>query len=332
MPPPFRDYLLGCALGDAIGLPFEGRTRAFCAPLGEKIVRGLNMLQRVRHGVKGQVSDDTQLTLVLAESICENAAIDLDDVMRRMSREWEKNHLVGAGHASRYAFKRFIEKSPRDACAAPDGMAGNGAAMRVGLTGLWHRDRESVAKDAAALARLTHSDRRAVAGAVAIALFTREYVTARKSPIDAIAIILPEIRRIDRTMSAVLEAIPGLLHQHPETVMSEIVTQGYQLPKQADPVDILGISGFTPTSVGWALYCCSEHPYDPCKALRLLFCGGGDLDSHASMILSLSCARNGIPSALSQYIPLIHDKRRWKADYIETLATGLTEVWSRQQK
>ncbi len=74
----FRGCFLGLALGDALGAPYEG------GPLERLLWR---VLGATRSGAI-RWTDDTQMSLDLAESLSDNGALVLDDVAKRFASRW----------------------------------------------------------------------------------------------------------------------------------------------------------------------------------------------------------------------------------------------------
>lgn len=335
----FTKFLYGCALGDGLGLPVEGWTRQSSPFYAAKMLRGFSWIDRyLRFGFHGQVSDDTQLTICLAKTFIQKGFLDPEYYMMLMSDEWHNKRLLGVGIASMQAFNRYREGLPASQCGSPQNMAGNGAAMRAGLTGLWYKNETDVINNAITAARLTHRDSRSVAAAVVMALVVRMIIRekhdkanagtdktedSRKAIINIINHVSRAVKKIDPVISKTIGSIDSVLGANLDDALAAIVTCGYDLPAKADPKLILGISGFSPTSIGWVLYCLASYPDDTDSALRLMFAGGGDLDTNASMLCSLLCLKNGLNDTLRGYVYLLHDRRRWRHCYLGILGARL---------
>jgi ADP-ribosyl-[dinitrogen reductase] hydrolase len=148
-----RAAFLGLALGDALGATVE-----FLTP-GEI---------RTKHGVHrdivgggwldlrpGRVTDDTEMSLLLARTVVERGALDVRAVAEAFAA-WLKAGPVDAGHTVRRGIRRYLADGSLEAPPS-SGDAGNGAAMRmvpVALATL--ADRARLARDALAQARITH--------------------------------------------------------------------------------------------------------------------------------------------------------------------------------
>ncbi len=156
-----RGTLYGVAIGDALGAAAEGQSRSKLA------ARPVHRLEP-HHGLPaGSVTDDTQLTLALAESVLACGTPDPEDLVRRFLDVAPR--LVGGGWATRQA----LERLGRGAAwwLAGSASAGNGAAMRAAPVGLFFETPDAIRKAALLQAIVTHRDRTAVASAVVHALW-----------------------------------------------------------------------------------------------------------------------------------------------------------------
>lgn len=160
----FEGCLLGLALGDALGAPYEG-----------------GILERLVWRLIGRTSsaemrwtDDTQMSLDLAESLIAEVRVDPDDLARRFAAGYRWSRGFGPGSAK--LLKRIAAGADwREATNSvyPDGSYGNGAAMRAPVVGISFAGRleelRGAARDSAVV---THSHPLGVEGAVLLAAAT----------------------------------------------------------------------------------------------------------------------------------------------------------------
>ncbi len=158
---PARGALLGLAVGDALGAPWEG-----CSPRAARaaVAAGLDMTGG-KGWAPGEWTDDTAMALTLAESIVERGLLDVDDVGRRYIA-WAATRPRDMGRATRHALvgaRDAGEARARALALYERGLpaAGNGTVMRASPIGLATRDRGRAAAAARRDARLTHGDPRA---------------------------------------------------------------------------------------------------------------------------------------------------------------------------
>ena len=157
--PPEREAIAGCllggAVGDALGLPYEGLTRRRAARLLGPAVRHRFLLGR------GMISDDTEHAIFTAQALI--AAHGRPELFeRRLARSlrwWLASVPAGVGFATlRSILKLWIGFPPSRSGVFS---AGNGPAMRSPLLGVAcgggeARLREFVLRST----RMTHSDPR----------------------------------------------------------------------------------------------------------------------------------------------------------------------------
>jgi poly(ADP-ribose) glycohydrolase ARH3 len=157
----FRGSLLGLALGDAIGAPFEGGV------LEQLLWRGI---------ARGRLrwTDDTQMALGTVESLLECDGLDPDHLARRWAANatWSRGYGPGARRLlARIARGEDWREANRR--VFPDGSFGNGAAMRAAPLGLYyHRDAERLEAATATASSITHAHPLGIAGGVLIARAT----------------------------------------------------------------------------------------------------------------------------------------------------------------
>lgn len=129
---PLQTILVGTAIGDALGVPVEFKPRAF---LKENPVIDMQEYG-THHQPKGTWSDDTSLTLCLAESIREG--IDLNRLAQKFI-DWKNNGLwtphgvvFDIGIGTRIAIERLEDgEEPELAGGFEEMDNGNGSLMRI---------------------------------------------------------------------------------------------------------------------------------------------------------------------------------------------------------
>ena len=156
--------LLGTAVGDSVGLPAEGlsprrRQRLLPGPWRHRFLFG-----------HGMISDDTEQTLLVAQSLLthpDDASGFGRDVARRL-RWWFLGLPAGVGLATaRACLKLWLGFSPERSGVYS---AGNGPAMRSALLGVYFCDDQgAIERFVTASTKLTHTDPRALTGALAVA-------------------------------------------------------------------------------------------------------------------------------------------------------------------
>ncbi|TFV44390.1 ADP-ribosylglycohydrolase family protein, partial [Blastococcus sp. TF02A_35] len=191
--------LVGSAVGDALGAPFEfGPPGQFSArfPSPARGVRtemcGGGSLDRE----PGEFTDDTQMALLVAESLVSSGGLDLADVFDRFS-VWAAAGPPDIGNQTRAVLG---SGRPRDVAAAEHfarsgHAAGNGSLMRTTPAAIrFSRDgREATMEAARRISGLTHGDPSAGEGCaifselMRVALDGGDPLTAVPSALDAVA-------------------------------------------------------------------------------------------------------------------------------------------------
>jgi poly(ADP-ribose) glycohydrolase ARH3 len=164
----FQGCLLGLALGDAFGAPHEG------GPLERFLWR---VIGRRRDG-RRRWTDDTQMTIDLAESWLANKGINQDDLARRFARSYRWSRGYGPGATKllkRIKMGEDWRRANRE--IYPDGSYGNGAAMRAPLLGLVYRTESEVLNAARLSGEITHAHPLAIEGSQLVAMATYAMAT-----------------------------------------------------------------------------------------------------------------------------------------------------------
>lgn len=167
MPDPLLDRsmgaLLGLAVGDALGAPYEGLDRDSYPRVSDYSAGGV-------HGLgPGGWTDDTAMAICLAESLLARGGVDERDLLERFLRWYRTGEnsctgvAVGISRKTRANLEAF-ERSGRTDAAADVENAGNGAIMRLAPIAIFFRRSEIEARRAAVRqARVTHTAKAALA-------------------------------------------------------------------------------------------------------------------------------------------------------------------------
>ena len=170
--------ILGTAVGDALGLPYEGLSR----------LRGQRMLgEPDRHRFvfgRGMVSDDTEHTCLIGQSLIAagNDELEFARQFARRLRYWLLGVPAGIGFATlRATIKLWLGAKPDRSGVFS---AGNGPAMRSALLGVALDDLTQLQSFVRASTRITHTDPLAEYGALAVALAA--HVSCRRQDVSGV--------------------------------------------------------------------------------------------------------------------------------------------------
>jgi ADP-ribosylglycohydrolase len=162
----FLGCLLGCAVGDALGAPFEGLW-SHSIPDEGALLAGFGEFEGYP---PGQYTDDTQLSVATVQAILKARDVVPAEIARSIAWLWKTESVVGPGGACTRAAHSFLKSGDWSTCGAPVGQAGNGTAMRTAVVGLFFVNTpDALPAVVADVSRITHHDPRSVAGGVAVA-------------------------------------------------------------------------------------------------------------------------------------------------------------------
>lgn len=156
--------LLGTAVGDALGLPYEN-----VSPGRAAMLLGPPDRYRFLFG-RGMISDDTEHACLVAAALAASACdpVGFERELARGLRWWLVGLPAGLGWATlRACLRLWCGFSP--ACSGVPS-AGNGPAMRSAVLGAAIGDLAQLAETVRRSTRITHTDPRAEVGAQAVAL------------------------------------------------------------------------------------------------------------------------------------------------------------------
>ena len=177
----FRGALVGAAVGDALGARFEGGPS-----VGES---GLAHLGQVLSVLR--YTDDTQMTLGMAESLVQRKGFDGAHMSRLFAQHFREEPWRGYGAGPPQVFSLIEQGIPWDQAArvlfGGSGSFGNGAAMRVAPAALLGSHAlEQVITLSKQTAVITHSHELGIEGAVLQACAIAQAL--RQSPPDEVEV------------------------------------------------------------------------------------------------------------------------------------------------
>jgi len=159
----FSGTILGVAIGDTLGQPFEGWLR-------EKIQSKVNNFQEfVMKNKKlfNSYTDDTQLTIHTARALIEGTGFNIDNFVKAYVN-WLDDPPIGPGYGCLISIKKLKYGIPWKEAASNSG--GNGTAMRISPIGLFYiNEPEELKKVAYQSSLITHSHPAAAASAIVVA-------------------------------------------------------------------------------------------------------------------------------------------------------------------
>lgn len=295
--------VVGSAVGDALGAPFE-----FGAPgaYGARFPDGAGAMCGGGGWDPGEATDDTQMAVLVGESLLENGGLDLPDIFGRF-RRWAASEPKDIGLQTEDV---LTGGDPWDLAAAlhfqvNTRAAGNGSLMRATTSAVYFARAGRVATMDAArrIAALTHGDRAAWEGT---ALF-HELVRVALEGGDPLA--------------AVAEALASVHEDHRARWSAVLVPDWH-------PDDATEFNGAVWPCLGtavWALRTTTGFE----SALAAAVDVGGDTDTVAAVTGGLAGAVYGIDAVPERWTRPLHvplpgyGDRVLRADDLVTLALRL---------
>lgn len=284
----FVGSLLGVALADALGAPYEGG-------VFERITWSTVTAFRSRLAW----TDDTEMTLGLAESLIENRGLDSDNLARHWARCMNASRGYGPGtRALLERIRKGADWRSVNRSAYPEGSMGNGAAMRAAPLGLlYHRDPEQLRRNTERASVITHAHPLAVEGAQLIA--------------RAVALALRSEVRIED-----LRPVCALEEYRRRLDLAERFLRGE--PSLQEVREGLGHHAEAHRSAVTAIYAFLRFPRDFAAMMEYIVSLGGDVDTLGAMAGGIFGACNGVRALPEDLLERLEER-----DRIEALARGL---------
>lgn len=305
--------ILGTAVGDAIGLPYEGLSkrraaRLFGPPTQYRLLPG-----------RGMVSDDTEHACMTMQALIasgDSVEVFAKQLARRL-RLWLLSLPAGIGLATLKATTKLCLGVPPHRSGVFS--AGNGPAMRSAVLGAAIDDLDLLSQFVRASTQITHTDPQAEHGALAVALAARW--AASGSPVSpseyaARLRLLVSGEQAQRFHELVGQAVHSA--GHGET--TEAFAESLGLRR--------GVTGYIYHTVPVALQAWFRHPTDIVAAIAGVIRCGGDTDSVAAAaggIIGCATGKDGIPADWLNQLCEWPRTVRW----MEQLAIRLHESRSR---
>jgi poly(ADP-ribose) glycohydrolase ARH3 len=294
-PSKFEGCLLGLAIGDALGMPFEGwRASSILSRLGHKVNDFLPCAER---GLRaGQWTDDTKMALQLARSIIRSKGrLDPADAARSYVAWFDSGDLRGIGRTTAEAILRLKKGVPwNESGKTGEYAAGNGTAMRAAPVGLLNcNNHRKLLEDSRLDAIITHNNAEAVAGSRAVNFFIARGVCqpdtkeARRGLIDECIKFIGPCKVADRLKRA-----------------GKLLKEG--LPA-GTAIGALGAGGYVVETVASAVFCFLKTPDDFEATVTAAVMGGDDADTTGAVAGAISGAWNGAWGIPRRWIERVED-------------------------
>jgi len=295
----FCGCLVGLALGDALGAPFEGRESVSPA----EIYATAERTKILRY------TDDTHMALGMAESLIACRGFDGQHMAETFVRNFEQEPWRGYGPGPPRIFRRIKLGARWDRAAGniyPGGSFGNGAAMRAAPVGLfYYRNRQKIREVACLSGQITHAHPFGKEGA------------ALQAYAVALAVVYGPTGLPNDYLAELRAFTAHAIYKNKLKKAGELLTTG----NKTGVIDFLGNGVEAFKSVPTAVHCFLRHPDCFEEAVVEAVSLGGDTDTIASMTGAISGAWLGIEAIPEKWAEKLENR-----DYIESLAFRLWEI------
>lgn len=282
MSPDLRSKFLGCLLGGALGDALG--ELAFWHPEKAALIKAVADTEVLRY------TDDTAMTLGVAESLARRGTVDQEDLGRTFHRNFLSEPWRGYASGPPTVFQMvqgmgisYVQAARRLFGGA--GSFGNGAAMRVAPVGLFFRHSPDLYEQAAASAAVTHAHPLGRDGAAVQARAVALAVNLDPQKPFMWETFLKDLQSFARTAAL----------QEKLRLLEELLSR--ETPAQ-DAARALGRSVAVDESLPFALYAFLSHPHSYEDSLFCAILHGGDRDTLGAMAGAVSGAflgREAIP-------------------------------------
>lgn len=279
--------LLGGAISDALGVPFEGKLANDPLLLGwdQKSFLGSEHHKLL----PGQFSDDGQMQQMVAKSLIDNVGFNPDDLAFSYVDWMTSGRARGFGRTTKIAIDRLI-LGVHWSKSGVEGSYGNGTAMRAAPFGIYFRDDLPSLIDACSIdAQITHASDEAIAGSIAIALAVAH--TANNDTNDLIKKIVPLLP--NSKVKSNIFSLSALLDN--KKITPEIALR------------VLGTKADVRETTASALYCFMKFSSFQ-EAVITAINAGGDTDTTASIVGALFGAKDGVKNIPSIWVEQVEDR------------------------
>ncbi len=291
----FLGCVLGAAVGDALAFPYQHYSRQFLRSISSPLTDGFAEHHTSSYP-SGQYSDDTQMLLALLKAIAgaaaEAAELNVPFVLRHLLPLWRDQMLVERDPSCAEAMARVLGSGESQPRPLEEGRAEASPTGRAVAVALWyHRHPDEMHERVEAMVRLTHTDRRTLACAAAVAAMIEHNLTTTEIILgDFLDKTAAACARFDERIAEAILDFPRILsmaenrcHRHLEAVCED----------RRYPMSDEGLSEYAVPTMLFALHSFlkSPHRYEDTvdRCLRL----GGQVDTATFLAGAISGAHLG---------------------------------------
>ena len=269
--------------------------------------------------VAGQVTDDTQQTLLIADSIIENNKVDPEDIAKRMIQWGEDINAFGSmavGPSSLRAL--YAIRSGKSVYESGSVGDTNGAVMRIGAVGIYGKGDLERTVDAVENACVpTHNTNIAIAGASAVAMAIGCGINGES---DVDKIISNALHAVELGMSRGNIWYGASIIERTKLALNIVTQNSTKVKIMQELYDVIGAGVQVTETVPTCMAITKMADGDVVKAIQIAVNLGGDCDTIAAITGSICGAISGIDRIPSAWVELLEEVNPYNFDdYTEKL-------------
>ena len=296
--------MMGLAIGDALGMPFEFHNHQKIADA--KWDGGFKPGQPdTKPLLAGQYTDDCKMAICIAQSLVDCHDYNAQDVADRYVKWYLSGDLRGIGIQTQWALQNMLDGTPLPECGVimrkerpsfrkkgrDTNVCGNGTAMRIAPLGVYFKDDPvKIFKHSIQDAVLTHDHQDAKDASLAVA-----YITGLLS-------------NNEHPITAVDETIALLSNGNVKEKLVKARNMA-EASKSWDDALVLGAEGTAHATLGSAVFCFLRFCGDGFKHVVVNSVKmGGDTDTRAAISGALAGTYFGIDGIPEEYLNVEHEE------------------------
>ncbi len=298
----FRGCILGGAAGDALGFVTENLSRQRIRDKFRSVTD-----YKVRPGY-GYFTDDTQLTVLIAESLIEDDELLVEKFREKLAR-WRLVFPRLSGRATKDAALRCLLGKKQTGGNFP----GSSPAMRAAPLGLFYTDEELLFARTVESSKVTHTHTGAIGAALAVVFAVAYLVKQDNAQLDTdrfLTCIAKATGRVDANLAQEIKTLHSMLSWDEDRALEELHKNSSVMGMPIRDLILTSIYAFIKT----------PNSYRE----SVLFCvnAGWDTDTMAAICGNFSGAFNGLSAIPDQWLKNLENDYKGR-DYLLHLADCL---------
>lgn len=299
----FRGCLLGGAVGDALGFATENLSRQRIRERFQSVTD-----YKVRPGY-GYFTDDTQLTMLMAESLIEDDQLLVETFRKKLAR-WRLVFPRLSGRATKDAALRCLLGKKQTGGNFP----GSSPAMRAAPLGLFYgADEELLFAKTVECSKVTHTHTGAIGAALAVAFAVAYLVKQDNAQLETdrfLTKIAEATGRVDADLAQEIESLHSMLSWDEDRALAELHKNSSVMGMPIRDLILTSIYAFFKTPNSYSA--------------SVLFCvnAGWDTDTMAAICGNFSGAFNGFSGIPEHWLKSLENDYKGR-DYLLRLADCL---------